>query len=387
MLARTRFPRGTTNCFIAVLTVVCTYGVSGCTGLAGAANQGANNSLIIATAALKNDVVGSAYSATLQANGGTTPYSWSVTAGSLPTGLSLTASTGAISGMPSASGSFPFTVQVKDSSSPAQTATANLSISIGTSAAPLAITTSSLPSGTQGAAYSATLAASGGTSPYTWSETGALPAGVSLSASGVFSGTPTASGTFSFTVQVKDSSSPAQTATANLSISIGTTAAPLAISTSSLPSGTQGAAYSATLAASGGTSPYTWSETGALPAGVSLSASGVFSGTPTASGTFSFTVQVKDSSSQTATTKLSISIGTTTAPLAISTSSLPSGTQGAAYSATLAASGGTSPYTWSETGALPAGVSLSASGVFSGTPTASGTFSITVQVKDSSTPA
>jgi hypothetical protein len=79
-----------------------------------------------------------------------------------------------------------------------------------------------LPSGGENSAYSATLAASGGTTPYTWSlSSGQLPAGLTLaSSSGLISGIPTESGTFSFTVVVKDSGSPAQTVSAKLSVTI-----------------------------------------------------------------------------------------------------------------------------------------------------------------------
>src|SRR5207249_2830835 len=122
------------------------------------------------------------------------------------------------------------------------------------------------------------------------------------------------------------------------------------ITTTSLPSGTQNVAYSTTLAASGGIQPYTWS----IKAGTGNLPTGVISGTPTASGTSSFTVQVTDANSQSGTQALSITI----APLpSITTTTLPGGTQNTAYSTTLAASGGTQPYTWSiTTGTLPSGL-------------------------------
>ena len=250
-----------------------------------------------------------------------------------------------------------------------------------------AITTSSLPAGQMGAAYQATLSASGGTIPYSWSlASGSLPAGLSLnSASGAISGTPSASGTSSFTVQVTDSASKA----AQQPLSIAISASSPVITTSSLPAGQMGAAYQATLSASGGTTPYSWSlASGSLPAGLSLnSASGVISGTPSASGTSSFTVQVTDSASKAAQQPLSIAISASSP--AIMTSSLPVGQMGTAYQATLAASGGTTPYSWSlASGSLPGGLSLnSTSGVISGTPSASGTSSFTVQVMDSASKA
>ena len=336
-----------------------------------------------------------AYSTALVATGGKTPYTWFITSGSLPTGVTLTASSGLIAGTPTQSGTFPITVQVKDSSSPAETASQGFSVVIAAAVTPVSITTSSLPSGTQNVAYSTALVATGGKTPYTWFITsGSLPSGVTLTASsGLIGGTPAQSGTFPITVEVVDSSSPAQTASQSFSIVIAAAVTPVSITTSSLPSGTQNVAYSTALVATGGKTPYIWSITsGSLPTGVTLTASsGLIAGTPTQSGTFPITVQVKDSSSpaQTASQGFSLVIAAAVTPVSITTSSLPSGTQNSAYSTTLAAAGGTTPYTWSITsGSLPTGVTLTASsGLIAGTPTQSGTFPITVEVVDSSSPA
>jgi hypothetical protein len=347
--------------------------------------------LSITTSALGVGVDGSSYSQTLQATGGVSPYSWAVTTGSLPAGLSLNSSTGVISGTPTGSGT-TFTVTVTDSETPtAQTATKQLTITVNPQ---LAVTTSSLQSGTVGTAYSQTLAATGGITPYSWAITsGSLPSGLTLNAStGAITGTPTGpqTGVISFTVTVTDSESPAKTASANLSITIS--APPLSITTSSLPGGTLGTAYSATLAATGGITPYTWSiSAGSLPAGLTLNSStGVISGTPTGSvtGQINFTVKVTDAEVPTpATATAALSITISAAPLTVVTSSLPTGVDGSAYSATLQAAGGVTPYSWAvTTGSLPAGLSLNAStGVISGTPTGSGT-TFTVTVTDSETP-
>jgi hypothetical protein len=343
----------------------------------------------ISTTSLPGGTVSSGYSSTLAAAGGTTPYSWSLSAGSLPAGLNLSSS-GVISGTPTASGAVSFTVRVADSSVPAKTATANLSIAVAPVVTPpVTISTASLPGGTVSSAYSATLAAAGGTTPYSWSlSAGSLPAGLNLSSSGVISGTPTASGTVPFTVRVADSSAPAKTATANLSIAVAPVVTPpVTISTSSLPGGTVSTAYSSTLAAAGGTTPYSWSlSAGSLPTGLNLSSGGVISGTPTTSGTVSFTVRAADSSApaKTATANLSIAVAAAVTPVTITMSSLPDGTVNSGYSSTLAATGGTTPYSWSlSAGSLPAGLNLSSSGVISGTPTAAGTSSFTIKVTDS----
>jgi hypothetical protein len=185
-------------------------------------------------------------------------------------------------------------------------------------------------------------------------------------------------------------------ATPSTSTTTTTTTSPVAITTLSLPSGTAGTAYSTTLAATGGTSPYSWEAGSGVPPGLSLASNGTLSGTPTTSGSYSFSVQVKDSAAATATLTYSVAIGTSRTAttttttttsrnaLAISTVSLPNGTAGTAYSATLAATGGTTPYTWSiSSGSPPASVTLSASGALSGTPTTSGSSSFTAQVMDS----
>jgi hypothetical protein len=158
--------------------------------------------LSVTTTQLPQGVTGQSYSAQLQATGGEPPYAWAITSGTLPPGLTMT-SAGVLSGIPTTAGSYPITVQASDQFN--QTASANLSITViqGT----LIITTQSLPNGTQGVVYNATLGAAGGTPPYTWSiVSGTLPAGLNLNtSSGLIFGTPTTPGTSSFGVKVTDS--------------------------------------------------------------------------------------------------------------------------------------------------------------------------------------
>jgi hypothetical protein len=267
--------------------------------------------LAIVTTTLPNGTVQSTYSSTLQASGGTTPYTWSVTVGALPTGLTLNAATGQISGVPTTSGTSAFTVTVTDSATPTpQTKSKQFSILVNPV---LSISTASLPNGTVGTAYSQQLQSSGGTAPITWSVTlGTLPAGLTLnSGTGVISGAPTTAGTSNFTVQAADASTPQQLASKALSIIVN--AAPLAITTTTLPNGTVGVAYNTTLQSSGGTPPVTWAVTvGLLPAGLTLNSStGAITGSPTTTATSNFTVKATDSATptaQTATQALSITV-------------------------------------------------------------------------------
>jgi len=293
---------------VLLLALILILYVSGC-GLTTAASNKPKppsnvSSLTISTSTLPQAVVQSNYQASMTASGGKQPYTWSVVSGSLPPGLHLTSSTGTISGMPSQTGTFSFSAQVQDSSSPLKTVTRPAAVTVSSTASPLQIATNSLPAGKVGTAYQATLTASGGTQPYIWSApSGSLPLGLTLNSStGLLSGSPTQQGTFNFTIHAVDSTG--QSATASVSIAIAastTTPSALAISTTSLPSGQVSRPYSATLTATGGQAPYTWgmtSSSGPLPSGLTLSATtGTISGTPTTSASYTFTIQVSDSSS------------------------------------------------------------------------------------------
>ena len=170
--------------------------------------------------------------------------------------------------------------------------------------APLSITTTSLPNGTVATAYSQNILTNGGTLPITWSvPANTLPPGLTLqgnaSGVGVVSGTPTAYGSYTFTVTATDSSSPQQSVNRQLTIVINNP--PLSIITTSLPNGTVNTAYSEPLQASGGTPPYTWTVASGstLPSWLTLSGSGTswtLSGTPTTAAASNFSLTVTDSS-------------------------------------------------------------------------------------------
>lgn len=166
-------------------------------------------SLLITTSSLPAASVGEPYSSAIGVSGGVPPYTFSITAGSLPPGLTLESSIGVISGTPTQAGTSNFSVGVQDSN-PVTAATATASFAM-TVVVPLVITSTTLPADRVGIAYSQTLTASGGTPPYTWSLSGTsvLPTGLALSLQGVISGTPTTAGTTNFTLQVTDSASQA----------------------------------------------------------------------------------------------------------------------------------------------------------------------------------
>jgi hypothetical protein len=261
----------------------------------------------------------------------------------------------------------------------------------GGNGGPLAISTTSVDDGVIGAAYSETVASTGGRGTKTFSITaGALPAGLAMSGSGAITGTPTGpAGSVSFTVQVADSADTPATDTQALTIDI---VEPLEITTAALADGSVGDGYSSGILATGGTTPYTFSVAGGeLPAGIALGAGGSITGTVGSSATTeTFTLRATDSSSPplTVTRDYTIRIA-----MEIATGALADATGGVPYSDALVARGGLPPYDWSLTsGALPAGLTGpdAASGVISGTPVAAcaaSNASLTVQVTDSDTPS
>jgi hypothetical protein len=323
--------------------------------------------LDIATTDLAEGVVGVPYVDTLVAAGGSETPLWRLTDGSLPQGLSLDPA-GVVSGTPSSIETTSFTV---DASSGYESASRTFQLAVFDT---LVIATTSLPDAATEASYRYGLVATGGTGSYTWSATaGELPDGLGLSEEGVLSGTPTGPGTSSFTAQAVSGS---QIAGRSFSLAVVDR---LTITTTTLEPGVAGTPYRAGLEATGGAGEPVWSvSAGSLPDGLVLEEGGSITGTPTTAGEAEFTIQAT-SGEQTDTRVFRIQVFD---PLAISTSTLPTAVVGEAYSATLAATGGTGTTTWSlSTGALPEGLVLDASGDIAGTPTSTGTTSLEVRAE------
>ncbi len=264
-----------------------------------------NTSALTATATLGNGQVGVAYTGQIGATGGTPPYTFAVSG--LPDGLSF--ANGSVSGTPTTAGQSTVSVTVTDSAK----ATATQSFPITIAAAGLTVTTGSLPDGTVNVAYSASLAASGGSGKYSWTVSG-LPGGLSATPAGAISGTPTTAGTFSVSATVTDTGVLTAVVTASKSFTIRIAVAPLSITTGSLANPTAGTAYSASVAATGGVPPYTFSASG-LPAGLSISSGGAISGTTTASGPASVSVTVKDSAGTTTSQTFQLTVALPPAPV------------------------------------------------------------------------
>jgi alpha-amylase len=312
------------------------------------------------------------YSQSIAASGGTGSLTFAAS-GTLPTGLTL-ATSGVLAGTPSVAGSYTFNVTATDSvgASAGQTYTVVIN--------PPVTITGTLPNWTvnQGG-YSQSINATGGTGSLTYAATGTLPTGLTLSGTGVLAGTPTAVGSFSFTVTATDSLGANGSNSYTIVIS-----PPVAVAAASLATWTVGlGGYSQTITASGGTGSLTFGvPAGTLPPGLTLGTSGVLSGTPTQAGTFTFTVTATDATGASGSQGFSVTINLA---IAITTTTLPNWTVDiGGYNQTLSASGGTGSLTFgTTTGTVPTGLTLSSIGVLSGTPTAADTFMFTVTASDS----
>jgi cyclophilin family peptidyl-prolyl cis-trans isomerase len=303
-------------------------------------------------------LLGTAYSFTSAASGFPAP-TFSVPANALPTGLTLNPTTGEISGTPSATGVFSGTLTA--SNGIGSNATQAFTITIHQ----VPVFTNGPPPSPAvvGTAYHFAYTASGFPVP-TFSSTGTLPPGLSLSSAGVISGTPTTAGTYP-NIVVTASNGIGTAPTQTISITVHR----LPTITSSAPSaGVLGIAYSHSFTATGSPAP-TFSTAVPLPPGLTLSPAGVLSGTPSALGTFAGTVTATNVAG---TSEQAFNIVINQQPAFTNGPPPASGTVGAAYSFSYTASGSPAPTFALTSGALPAGLSLNPSGAISGTPTTAG---------------
>ncbi|MEI2711893.1 MAG: putative Ig domain-containing protein [Nocardioides sp.] len=218
------------------------------------------------------------------------------------------------------------------------------------------------------------------TTPVTFGSVGALPPGMSLGVDGILRGTPTTTGNTTFAVTATTADRLAQQEVTFVVADGGSGS--IAI-TGTPPDGLRGAPYSAQLGAVGGGGTLNWSGE-ALPPGLTLSSTGRIFGRPSTTGTYESRVFVNDGQNAYANATFTIKITESPTPLAVD-STLPGAQVGVEYAYVLKVAGGTAPHTWSITsGAPPAGLTLNAQGLLSGTPTATGTATFTVKVTDAS---
>jgi hypothetical protein len=226
---------------------------------------------------------------------------------SIPPGTTLNATTGLLSGVP-AGGTYVFTIQAADQFGCFTMRTYTVSLPCTQT---IVVNPVSLPSGVTNVPFNTTLTASGGAAPFTFTlASGMLPTGITLNPNGILSGTPTASGTFSFTVRATDAAG-----LANPGACFGTKNYTLvicngAVSLGALPSTLRNnSIVTQTITATNATPPVRFAVTaGVLPNGLSLSTAGVLSGTTRAAGTFTFTVTATDARSCTGSRSYTIRV-------------------------------------------------------------------------------
>jgi len=345
--------------------------------------SGGSAILAIGTTELSDFIAGVSYSYPIVVFGGTKPFKFEISSGSLPTGISLNSKTGLISGTPTANSAgqaFAFVLRVADDSGQSKTSTF-LGTVKASMASNFAIITSTIPTPTAGSAYGASIGVTGGTGPYSFSiSAGALPSGLSLNpTSGLISGTVAFSvqgAPYLFSVRATDSTNLVSTVPFSGFINTYATS----VLPTSLPGAKPGEAYNVSLVSVGGQSPYSYAITsGSLPSGLTLDAAGVLYGTVSESeaGT-SDTFTIRSADFNGIVSSATFTISTSSFPITLSTTTLNNAIESSSYTnngTTLSASGGTGPYTYEYSGSLPSGVALTSSGAFFGAP-ASGTGSL-----------
>jgi hypothetical protein len=329
--------------------------------------------------ALADATANQSYSLTISATGGSGSYAFSVASGSLPQGMSLTGG-GLLSGTPTAQvGYYTFTVLAIDNNQAGLSGSQSYTMVVHP-ASTLTLGPGALPNATAKTGYGPiTLSATGGFGTYTFAVAAGsqLPAGLTLSSSGVLSGTPTTAGTFTFTLVATDSTQPFLTGRHQYTLTVTKA---LAITPLTLPVATVGDAFSKKLIATGGSGKgYTFAlaSGSSLPAGLTLTSAGLLSGKPAAAGKYTFAIVVTDSNGGMASKTYTLTIDPA---LTISPAGLPPATIGLVYSEQFTASGGSGKSYVFKAAGLPTWLKISSAGVLTGTPPSNAPASITFTV-------
>lgn len=335
-------------------------------------------------------VIGRQYASVVGAVGGQPPYRYTLSAGQLPPGLTIDAY-GVIQGIPTAVGRYDATITATDSTTSPAAATGSREFAFVVEPSQLLLQPDVFADGRQGVAYDITLQVSNGVAPYRFSITaGALPPGLTLSGDGRISGTPGASPqqeglhTYGFTIGATD----AEGRTG--AWPTGITVEHLAIVPSSIPTAIYGQTYRIDFVAVNGTPPVAWSlKQSTLPAGVTFDpATATLAGTPAAMGLYGFVIDVTDADHR--RTEQAYTLLVSTQALSLDVANVPDAAVGRPYATTIAAAGGVPPYRIAlsgDGGALPPGLSMDADGRITGLPTIAGTYTFTVVLSDSASPA
>jgi hypothetical protein len=317
-----------------------------------------------------------ALSQTFTQSGAVGGATFALNSGTLPTGLTLSGA-GVLAGTPTQTGSFPITVKVTDGQGCIGVGgTYTLIIACQT----ITVTNPATNTGVASAAFSQTFTSGNTSGAVTYSTASMLPAGLTLSSSGVLSGTPTQTGSFPIVLKATDANGCfGSGSTYTLTVTCQT----ITVTNPATSAGTVSAPFSKTFAQSASIGAITFSlNSGALPAGLTLSGAGVLSGTPTQTGSFPITVKATDANGCTGIgATYTITIGCQT--IIVASPATAAGTVNAAFSQQFTHAGAVGGQTFTlNTGTLPAGFTLSASGLLSGTTAQFGSFPITVNVTD-----
>lgn len=244
------------------------------------------------------------YNAVFTVSGGKAPYHFFVSPGTLPPGITLNPTLGSLSGTPTTAGTYAFEVIVNDTpefglgrGSFSVTVSGNNGSGVKVSVSPATATLTSAHTQQLTATVTGTA-----DSAVTWSTTAGT-----IDASGLYTA-PTVTSVTSVSVTATSHADSSKSASASFTVNSISTPS-LQITTSGLPQAQQGNTYGEQFSASGGTTPYSWKvSSGTLPPGTTMSGSGDLAGVPTTAGNFSFTVQVADAHSKTATGNFSVTV-------------------------------------------------------------------------------